>query len=74
MIPDEFDALVARLEVAAAEATGAPEWAVAGAVALLEAAVQLFEAKTDTQREDAVMTAAEAAKKAADDAKFGPKS
>lgn len=73
MTPEEIAELVTDLGAAAASAAGAPAWAVNGAAALIRSAIQLFTATTDADREDALMTAAEATKKAADDAKFGVK-
>lgn len=73
MTREQLAELVTDLGVAVASAAGAPAWAVTAAADLVRAGIQLFSATTDADREDALMTAAEVAKRAADDAKFGAK-
>lgn len=48
-----------------------PAWAVEAFLALIGAIAKMVKATTDDEREEALMQAAEAAKKAADARKFG---
>lgn len=48
-----------------------PPWVLAAAGSLLLATLRLLQAKSDRDREEALMTAAEAIKAAQDEAKFG---
>lgn len=73
MTRNELGSLVADLATAIAQAVNVPAWAIKGGAALVRAAISLFLAKSDAEREAAAMSAAEEAKALADLAKFGPR-